>query len=186
MMLNSSSLFPIVEDLGLLIPVVRSTLAALGICGTRVMRWERRGKQDREIIPLNEYPPLSMTTVSTHDSEPLRLWWRDRPDEAKPFARAKGWAYDGKLTKEKLQELLTDSHHTSSLFHINLLGEYLSLFDEMVWPHLEDERINIPGIVHPSNWTYRFRLSLEEITAHEGLKKAMHAIVHGRKRQGES
>ena len=178
MMIDSSSLFPIVEDLGILIPLVRNTLNELSVCGTRVMRWERRGKNNREIIPLNAYNPLSMTTVSTHDSETLSLWWRMRKDEAKLYAKDKGWDYTPQITTHQLKEILWESHHTSSLFHINLLGEYLALFPELVWPKLEDERINVPGTMQPTNWTYRFRLSLEEITPHPKLKEAMRQIVH--------
>ena len=178
MMLASSPLFPIVEDLGVLIPIVRSTLDDLSVCGTRVMRWERRGKNDREIIPIDAYSPLTMTTVSTHDSEPLSLWWREKKDEAKLYANYKGWNYRPKITPQQIKEILWESHHTSSLFHINLLGEYLAIFPEMVWPKLEDERINIPGTMQPSNWTYRFRLSLEEITSNAKLKEVMRQIVH--------
>ncbi len=178
MILDSSPLFPIVEDLGTPVPVVRATLNKLCVCATRVMRWERQGKENREFIPLNEYNPFSMTTVSTHDSEPLSLWWRDRKDEAKLYCKHKGWSYSPEITNDQLKEILWESHHTSSLFHINLLGEYLALFPEMVWPKLEDERINTPGIMQPSNWTYRFRLSLEEITSNEKLKEAVREVVH--------
>ena len=178
MMLHSSPMLPIGEDLGWVIPIVRKTLESLGICGTRVLRWERRWEKDRSFIPLEQYSPLTMTTVSTHDSETLSLWWRDSALEAKEFAAYKKWPYTSELTAAMRKEILWESHHTPSLFHINLLNEYLALFPEMVWPRIEDERINIPGKMLPANWTYRLRLNLEEMTAHPALKAAIKEILH--------
>jgi len=118
-----------------------------------------------------------MTSVSTHDTEPLALWWQALPDEAKAFADFKGWTYSPKLTFEQHQEILRDSHQTPSLFHVNLLQDYLSLFPELVWENPKDEQINIPGTTSPFNWTYRFRVSVEEMVSHEGLRSAMQSII---------
>jgi 4-alpha-glucanotransferase len=162
-MLENSPMLPIGEDLGNIPDEVRVSLQRLGICGTKVMRWERNWKGDKKFIPLDAYPPLSMTTVSTHDSTPLSLWWIQSPDESKEYALEKGWDYITPLHSDQHFAILYDSHHTTSLFHINLLGEYLAFFPDLVWPSLEDERINTPGIVSDENWTYRFRPSLEQI-----------------------
>lgn len=170
---HNSNMLPIGEDLGTVPFEVKRCLEELGIPGTKIIRWERRWDQHGEFIPYAEYPPLSMTSLSTHDTEPLHLWWQAHPSEAEAFARFKGWAYSPHLSFEQHKEILHDSHHTPSLFHINLLQDYLSLFPELVWPDAKEERINIPGTQDPFNWTYRFRVSVEELAAHEGLRKAM-------------
>jgi len=103
--------------------------------------------------------------------------WRDEPKEAKPYALYKGWEYLPKLTKDQQREFLRDSHQSASLFHINLLGEYLALFPELVSENPFDERINVPGTVSSHNWTYRMRPSVEEILAHEPLAEEMHKIL---------
>ena len=118
-----------------------------------------------------------MTTVSTADSEPLQLWWQTHAEDAKAFAALFHWTYSPDLTHEQRLQILHAAHHTPSLFHINLLQEYLALFPELVWENPADERINIPGKVLPTNWTYRFRLSVEEIIAHEGLRLALKKIL---------
>lgn len=177
-LLAVSPMLPIAEDLGVVPPVVGPILKELGICGTKVMRWERNWKQENHLyIPLNHYPPISLTTLSTHDSETLDQWWSLYPDEAKPFAMNKGWTYTPTLTPEQRQQILWDSHHTSSLFHINLLQEYLRLFPELCSENTDDDRINIPGTILAVNWTFRFHVPIEEITSHEGLKKAMSLVV---------
>ena len=92
MLLSCSSLLPIGEDSGTVPPEVRLCMRALGICGTKVIRWERKWNEDKRFTPFDEYEPLSMTTVSTHDSESLRQWWRNSPDEAQAFCVFKGWS----------------------------------------------------------------------------------------------
>lgn len=163
MMLENSSMLPIAEDLGTVPPEVRVNLNNLGICGTRVMRWERMWLEDSRFIKLSDYIPASMTTVSTHDSETVQQWWKNHPDEARSFAKFKGWEYMPDLNREQLQQILSDSHHTASIFHVNLLNEYLALIPGMTWPRLEDERINVPGVVSDTNWSYRFLPIVEDI-----------------------
>lgn len=177
MMLEKCNMLPIGEDLGVIPPEVRTCMSMLGICGTRVVRWERRWNTDRKYIPFSDYALDSMTTVSTHDSEPLRVWWRNNPEEAKAFAEYKGWPYQEQLTQEQYKEIMHDTHHSNSLFHINLLQEYLGLIPELSWPNIEDDRINVPGIVSDKNWTYRLKPSIEELSQSEKLKSLMHELI---------
>ncbi len=69
-----------------------------------------------------------MTTVSTHDTETLYQWWRDNPEEAKLFAKYKGWSYQPILNLQYHKEILWESHHSASLFHINPIQEYFVFF----------------------------------------------------------
>jgi 4-alpha-glucanotransferase len=176
MMIEASPLLPIAEDLGTIPKGVTEVLKEFGICSTKVFLWQKRGSPPKT-IPLNQYEPLSLTTVSTPDSEPLSVMWEKHPDLGRPFAESKGWPYDPILTTAQRRELLKDAHHTTSLFHINLLQETLALFPSLVSANPEDERINIPGTLLPSNWTYRFRPSIEELSVHEGLQDAFREIL---------
>ncbi len=177
MMLENCLMLPIGEDLGTVPPEVRLCLKDLGISGTKVMRWERNWETDKSYIPLDQYIPESMTTVSTHDSETLKLWWKNHPEDVQEFCKFKGWKMTPELNSENHEEILRDSHHTGSLFHINLLNEYLALIPGMTWPKEEDERINIPGLISEFNWSYRFKPSLEEITSNEALGQKLQNII---------
>ena len=177
MMLENCPMLPIGEDLGVIPLEVRTNLRKLGICGTKVMRWERVWNEDRRFIQPQDYIPESLTTVSTHDSETLQLWWQNHPDEAQEYCRFKGWDYETPLSVIKHQDILFDSHQTNSLFHINLLQEYLALLPDMTWPNLEDERINIPGLVLDRNWSYRFRPSIEDIVHNAKLTDLMKTLT---------
>lgn len=177
MMLSAAPLLPIAEDLGTVPPATRTCLRELGIPGTKVMRWERRWNQDRGFIPLSDYPRESMTTVSTHDSETLQLWWRNNPEEARLYAAFKGWEYQPLLSLDRHLEILQEAHHSNSAFHINLLQEYLALIPELTSSNPDEERINIPGKILETNWTYKFRPSIEELQKHALLKEKFKKIL---------
>lgn len=178
MMLDNSPMLPIGEDLGTIPPDVRKNLRELGICGTKVMRWERMWNEDRRFIKNEDYIPASMTTVSTQDSETLQMWWKNNPQEAQDYARFKGWPYTTDLSLAHHKDILRDSHQTASFFHINPLQEYLALVPGMTWPKPEDERINVPGIIADTNWSYRFRPSVEEIVSSAPLKQSIADVLN--------
>ncbi len=175
MMLNASKLLPVAEDLGLIPKMVYKTLRNLGICGTKIIPWETNIFGG--FIKFNNYEPLSITSVSTHDSDTFEQWWEGFLKGATKFAKFKNWHYSHHLTYKQRKELLYDAHHTSSLFHINLLSEYLALYPDLVWPDIDDERINVPGTMRPTNWTYRFRPTFERIMEHKELKKDIQQII---------
>ncbi len=176
-LIESSPMLPIGEDLGFDIQFVREAMADMGICGTKVIRWQKNYSTDKSFIPFDQYPRFSLTCVSTHDTDPLAQWWKNFPGEAETYARATGLNYSSTLTSSLRFELLKHSHHTNSLFHINLLNEYLALYPELVWPSSNDERINLPGTVHPRNWSYRNRPYIEDIISHAGLTEAMKSLL---------
>lgn len=174
MMIGATTLLPMAEDLGTIPKGVYPILKKLGICGTKVIRWERK---EGLYIPFDQYEPLSMTTLSTPDIDTLELWWKKYPSEAIPFAQFMGISYHPTLSTQQRLKILRAAHQTPSLFHINLLAEYLALFPELVWPNAEDERINVAGTLLPSNWTYRLRPSLEELATHKGLIEAFSYLI---------
>lgn len=177
MITSSTAMLPIAEDLGTVPKIVRPILKGMGICSTKVIRWERKYEEDNRYIPMQHYTPISLTCVSTHDSETLTLWWKNFKDEAKTFADFKQWPYGPDLTEKQREEILWDSHHTSSLFHANPLQEYFAFFPDLIWQVPEDERINVPGTISAKNWTYRFKPSVETIITHKELFTKMEKIL---------
>jgi len=170
MLINSSTLLPIAEDLGLIPNYVYDALKELGVCGTKVPRWETATN-------LKELEKISLTTLSTHDTETNTLWWKNHKNEAKILSHTNWWKYKKVLDFELRKKILYDTHHSASIFHINLLQEYLALFKELVWKNPKQERINVSGVVSKKNWTYRFRPTLEEITTNEALIEQMREII---------
>lgn len=177
MMVESSTMLPIAEDLGTIPHEVYTTLAELGIPGTKIVRWNRYWEEDCSLIKLEDYEPVSITSVSTHDTETLDQWWEKYPHEAQEYAKMRKFPYEPKCTPDIRYKLLKDAHSTPSLFHINLLQEYLALFPELVHEDPDLERINIPGSFRNENWRYRFIPKIEEMISHTELTAIMKSLL---------
>ena len=177
MMLNATVMLPLGEDLGDVPPLVRQSMHELGIPGMKVLRWERRWETDQSFIQPSTFSPESITTVSTHDSSTVRGWWEEDPTSSQRAAIDYGLRWEPTCTHALLSEMLRLSHQSGSLFHCNLLNEYLDLFPELSWKNPERERINLPGTLLPTNWSYRTKVSLETITHHKSLLEAMKSFL---------
>lgn len=165
-LLKTSSMLPIGEDLGDVPSSIKNNLKKLGICGMKIPRWERIWSKRSVFIPFDQYPPLSVTALSTHDSDTLAGWWKYSAEEAKEFAKFLGIKYTPLLSLNHHFDILKQSHSTSSIFHINLMNDYLALYPPFVHKDPRQERINIPGIVSNKNWVYRMKPSLETFCSH--------------------
>lgn len=179
-LLRSSRMLPVGEDLGDVPSEVRGHMLSLGVCGTKVMRWERDWHITQDYLDPQDYEPNSVTTLSTHDSEPLREWWERHPEEAHRWCRDREWNYHRRLDTDTHIRLLEAAHSSGSLFHLNPLQDYLSLFPELRWSRPDQERINVPGTLNPRNWTYRYRPLVEELAEHRDLLQTLSSLVRHR------
>jgi 4-alpha-glucanotransferase len=176
-LLAFTHMFPIGEDLGLFIDHIRKSLYEMTIPGTKIPRWERHYESDQSFIKYQDYPIFSLTTLSTHDTETLKQWWKLFPNDAKRFCQDFGLGYNEELIEELRLKILKDAHKSASLFHVNLLIEYLSLIDGYSSINLDEDRINIPGKIDPKNWCYRYIPYLEEIIVNQKLKSYLLSIL---------
>ncbi|CDR34946.1 4-alpha-glucanotransferase [Criblamydia sequanensis] len=172
--LKASPLFPIAEDLGVVPDSVRAALLNLGIPGTKVLRWEREGLHGK-FHPLNSFSKISMTTVSTHDTETLKGWAIAHPHDFKRYCHDEHLDLS-ESSENLLFQILEASHKSSSLFHINLLQEYLSFVPHLSKKDPSKERINNPADFSYPNWCYRFKPSVEEISSDKDLLAIMNAV----------
>ena len=117
----------IAEDLGVIPPFVRESMARLDLPGLKVLRWERHWDQpDQPLIDPREYPERSVATTGTHDIEPLA---------ATPEGE----------TEEQRAEVLRALLSAGSCLTL------IPLQDVFGWA----ERINTPAVVDEINWTWR-------------------------------
>ncbi len=173
-LLSFTGMFPMGEDLGLFIDYIKNSLSNLAIPGTKIVRWERHYDSDKSFISFQDYPPISLTTLSTHDTETLSQWWINFPEDAKQFSNNLNLTYQKTLSPELRLEILKASHQSTSLFHINLLGEYLELIPSY---SSETMRINYPGTTLSSNWTLRYAPTLEQITTNLTLHNMLKSCL---------
>ena len=149
----------IAEDLGTVPPWVRDSLTWLGVPGYKVMQWERDwGRGDETFLSPAAYPELSIATTGTHDTEPLTVWWHAQPvAERERFVRALG--LEGKVNPRRMLEEPARDAILAALYGSPSKLVIMPIQDLFGW----SARINRPGTISDSNWTYRLPLSLERM-----------------------
>jgi len=149
----------VAEDLGVVPDFVRASLARLAIPGCKVFRWERLWHLPGQpfVDPLT-YPPLSVATSGTHDTEPMVSWWETAPADERaavldiPLVAARVGAEGRRaaLDSHTLTAAVRDAF-IELLIASNSQLVILPIGDVFGWA----DRINTPATVNDRNWTWR-------------------------------
>ncbi len=145
----------IAEDLGIVPDFVRASLARLDIPGYRVLRWERKwhesGQPFRDPVA---YPPGSVATSGTHDTEPMAVWWDSAAEDEREKVGKIPMLQAALATCDLATETFTPALRDALLEVLFASGSDLLLLpiqDVFGWR----DRVNIPAKVSGDNWTYR-------------------------------
>lgn len=155
----------IAEDLGVIPRFVRAVLEALQLPGYKVMRWAR---EDGIYQHPHHYPPVSLVTTGTHDSETLREWWMislpwEREAVCRTFPELNSFQPPpADFTPELHEALLRAALNASSGLCVL---PWQDVFGEV-------ERVNLPGTVSDANWTYRMKPEAEVLSSREDTARA--------------
>ncbi len=155
-----SPMLAIGEDLGLIPPYVRKVLAETGVPGYKVLRWEKDwDKKGKNYIDTASYPPVSLATTSTHDTEPLAVWWEsEKPAERKAFWKMVSGGDNPPAFRDALPAILEKLIKSSSRVVILPFPDIFGL----------KARINTHNTVGPHNWSFRPATPLEDFRARHG------------------
>lgn len=156
----ASSMLAIGEDLGLIPPYVRKVLAQTGVPGYKVLRWEKDwDKKGKNYIDTAAYPPVSLATTSTHDTEPLAVWWEsEKPAERKAFWKMVTGGDKPPAFPEALPAIIEKLIKSGSRVVILPFPDIFGL----------KTRINTHNTVGPHNWSFRPDTPLEDFRARHG------------------
>lgn len=151
---NSHKSLAVAEDLGVIPDSVRIILKNLKIPGYKIMRWEHDHGFYRE--PRN-YDPISLASLSTHDTDTLKTWWNTMPLKE----RKNIWEM---ISTEKTDGNVEFSNQT----HKKILERLLGSNSNIAMLSVQDifgmeERINTPGTVNENNWTFRFPYTIKNM-----------------------
>jgi len=161
----------IAEDLGTVPPYVRPSLEKLGIAGMKVPQWEFI---DGHVTSGLEYPSCSFATYATHDHQPMPAQWgaaKRSMEETEP--ESDEWrehrdflailcAFAGIERPEEMAPEYSD-------------GVWDALFRALSFSHSDrvavmisdllgdQDRINVPGVMDGTNWSYRLPQTATEL-----------------------
>ncbi len=156
----------IAEDLGVVPPYVRPSLAGLGIPGFSIPLFER-DEIDRSFVQSEKLPALNLATYGTHDNEPLASyydnlvhWWHGQDG-------SNGWAEMQKL----MGFLHLDENSAPTTYNTTLACTFFkTLFTCPCWLTVlmitdllgTKQRFNSPGTSGASNWSERLEKPLAD------------------------
>ena len=153
----------VAEDLGSVPESVRESMTRLGVPGYRVLRWERFWEEPaKSFRDPAVYPPLSLATSSTHDTESLADWWDSADAEERAAIAALPSLRDrGCDPSIAFCDTVRDA----------LLGALCGSGSNLVLVPVPDifgwrARINTPAVVDEVNWTWRLPWPVEELRSH--------------------
>ncbi len=120
-----------------------------------------------------------------HDTSTLRAWWEENPDEREVFfpLLELGGACPERLTSEAHAAIVERCLGSRSRLCVFQLQELLDLDPELWSEDPRDDRINVPGTVADTNWTWRMPLTIESLAGRTGLTERLRALVNGRRRR---
>ncbi|HEY0712374.1 MAG TPA: 4-alpha-glucanotransferase, partial [Polyangia bacterium] len=144
----------IAEDLGTVPPFLRPSLDRLAVPGYRVLRWEKENGGYRDP---GTYPKLSVATNGTHDTDSTADWYEALPaDDRAHLAKIPG-----------LEGLATEARFTDKVRDLLLAALYRAPSQIVIQPFQDllghRERINVPGTVSDTNWSYRMPMTVEAL-----------------------
>ena len=128
--------------------------------------WEKDGEVFRDPA---SYPARSVACFGTHDTAPVAAWWTHLSEPERAAAL-------------QLPVLRDMSPAPGKRFSVDLHAALLRLIcgagSELVLLLLQDllgtrDRINVPGTVKPSNWTYRLPKPIEAMASDRSVRAAL-------------
>jgi 4-alpha-glucanotransferase len=158
--LKASGAGLLAEDLGKVPAFVRESLAALGVPGCKVLRWERDARsRGRPFVDPRTFPATSVTMTGTHDTETLAGWWEGASPRDRRAVLALPQMRDRGLTpsapwSNAVRDALLELAWTSGSDDL-----YVMVQDLFGW----HDRINTPGTISASNWTWRLPWPVDSV-----------------------
>lgn len=147
----------------------------LGIPGIRLFVFlNTKAPIEHLISSGKDFNLMTITSIANHDLPPFSTWWLNHPKRAKAYANQVNWEYYKQPNLKQQRELLWNQMHSNSLLHIELLQDVLP--PNLTHPP-QKERINYPGTISKTNWTYQYALSVEELVTNPELQKTIQVML---------
>jgi 4-alpha-glucanotransferase len=166
----------VAEDLGIVPNFVRASLDRLGVAGFRVFRWERDWHiEGQPFCDPSTYPPVSVATSGTHDTEPMATWWDGTSEHERRMVgdlpTVQGTAPGIDFVTAPYIPVVRDA----------LLETLFASGSDLVLIPVQDvfgwrDRINVPATVTDGNWTYRLPWPIDRIDDAAGARERQRTL----------
>lgn len=189
----------IAEDLGTVPDYVCPSLADLGIAGMKVPQWEFT---DGQVSSGLHYPALAFATYASHDHAPMRAQWEQQRQRMRESGHGSQEWWEARGFLETLCSFAGIERFDGEIPEYSE-AVWMRLFRELSLSHadriavmindllLETDRINVPGVLDGTNWSYRMPLDSRELATsrdyrefRESLKNLLNETGRSRRVHG--
>lgn len=171
------------EDLGMVPAMVPAVMNDLGMLSLEIERMPK--VLGAWIADPADAPYLSVVSPGTHDTSPLREWWReDAATTARYWRNALGQAGEppDEATPAIVEEIVARHLASPAMLAIVPLSDLLGMDAELRRTDGLSERINDPADRY-HRWRYRMHLTVEELSAAATFNERLRSMVAASGRQ---
>jgi 4-alpha-glucanotransferase len=184
MMSSTTDMLVCAEDLGVVPDCVGPTLERLGILSLKIERWARDyHSEGQPFVHPAYYPRLSVNSPSCHDTSTLRGWWEE-PGTREEYSGLLGMDSQNApewLTTEIARKVLERNLSGNSLICLFPLQDWLALHYDLRTKHPIEERVNVPGSLDATNWSYRMKMNIEDLIVYDAFNHQVTELVQTRR-----
>jgi 4-alpha-glucanotransferase len=173
MMKSATNMMLCAEDLGMVPKMIPELLQKHEVLSLFIERMPHHSHSRFESP--QHAPYLSVVTPSTHDMEPLRLWWKKYPqDAAVYYHEVMGYTgeQDAELTADLSSWIVQRQMESPAMWVVFLLQDILAMDNALRISDPGKERINDPGN-DDHVWNYRMHLSVETLADETSLSSTL-------------
>ncbi len=164
------------EDLGMVPDCVHRVLERFRILSLEVQSMPKRNEGTFSWLPNNPY--RSVDTITTHDMEPLRLWWKKFPDRAQLYFEQRmsgSGEVPEDLSPDMAEHIIRQHMASPSVLCIVALQDWLAIDGDMRNPDVETEQVNQPA--NPRHyWRYRMHINIEDMQRATAFNEKVRAL----------
>ena len=165
------------EDLGMVPDCVHSVMNELQILSLEIQRMPKNSNV--LFSDLNSLPYLSVSTTSTHDMPPIRLWWKENKEVTQKYynevLNREGEAPD-ECSPELCRQIVQQHLNSSAMWVILPWQDWMSVSGELARENPAEERINVPA--NPEHyWRYRMHISLDDLLKENELNAEIKSMA---------
>lgn len=175
--IDSNDMLVCGEDLGMVPNCVPEVMQQLNILSLYVQRMPKK-PFDTFVNP-KENIYLSVDTTSTHDTSTIRGWWEENGELTNRFYREILHHEGGAPFFAEpyiCQEIVKQHLHSSSMWVILPIQDYIAMDGEFRWNQTQREQINEPS--NPNNkWCYKMHQSLESLNENQGFNDMLLSMI---------
>lgn len=176
-LVNATRMLVCAEDLGMVPDCVPWVMDELKILSLEIQTMPKEPFVRFGILEHNPY--RSVCTISSHDTETMRMWWdedRERTNDYYHNTMHHGGDAPHPLPGWLAKDIIYRHLACPSMLCILTLQDWLATDERLRLADASEERINIPANPH-HYWRYRMHLNIEQLLAAKEFNRSLKEMV---------